>query len=93
MWKSRYILMMWGIIPSPLESAISLLPVYPVRQSLQGVRCRHHEFKSLQEVTVGEHRSEADKPLVRPFLAFPYLHGAYYRREEKRLFYLIEIPS
>jgi hypothetical protein len=91
MGKGRNLLMMRGIVPSAPESAISLLPVYPVRQGLQCARCGHHELKSFQEIAVEQHRPEADEPLVQPFLPFPHLQETHYRGEEKRLFDVVEV--
>jgi hypothetical protein len=52
MGKSRHVSMMWCIVPAPLEAAVTLLPVQPIRAGLHNIGSGHHKLKSFQDIAI-----------------------------------------
>ena len=54
---------MGGIVPTSLEMAIALLPVYPVRHGFDGIRSANNKFERFEKVSVGQQaKGETDVP-------------------------------
>jgi hypothetical protein len=72
MRKIREFPMVPGIIPLPLQTSFSPLPVNSVCQRLNLMKFGNHTLKSFEEIAVGKLSSNTDKPLLQPFLSLPY---------------------
>lgn len=82
-WEGWDIWVVGSIIPSASKLAICELPVNSIGLGLNCMRGRYGKLKGFQDVTIGQHCSDADEPLLQSFLAFSYLEGAHHRREKE----------
>jgi hypothetical protein len=82
---------MGGIVPTSLEMAIALLPVYPVRHGFDGIRSANNKFERFEKVSVGQRSPDAYETFLRVFLSFSHLKRTHHRRKEKQTFHLIEM--
>lgn len=51
--ECRHAPMVWSIIPTPFETAITILPVNPVRERLHHAESCHNKFKRFEDISSG----------------------------------------
>jgi hypothetical protein len=78
MRKIREFPMVPGIIPLPLQTTFSPLPVNSVCQRLNLMKFGNHTLKSFEEIAVGKLSSNTDEPLLQPFPSLPYRKRKHY---------------